>query len=272
MEKFIEESKKIIKNASMNNKLVVFIGAGVSANSGIPMWGELIEKIKSKIDITDPYMDSLKIAQYFYNSRDKKEYYEFLKSELEIDAKPNAIHDKLLELNPQHIITTNYDNLIEEQAYRKGMFYNLVCKDSDLPYTSNNKMIIKMHGDFANRNIVFKEDDYLSYSNNFKLLENYIKSIFSTYTVLFVGYSLSDPDTKSIFQWVKDILGDDLPRPYFLKIDKDEEFDINEYEYYKNKGINVLYYSKINKGLRENIEKDIKEIKNYMGRKTLRFH
>lgn len=161
--------------------------------------------------------------------------------------------------------------MIEQQANQKGMFYDVVSKDSDLPYTPNNKMIIKKHGDFKNRNIVFKEDDYLSYSQNFKLIETYIKSLLSTHTILFVGYSLSDPDIQYIFQWVKDILGNDLPRPYFLKIDKDNEFDINEYQYYKNKGINILYYSKLDEELREKLEENSKEINNSIGKKTLGF-
>ena len=268
MKNFIEESKRIIRNASDNNKLVLFIGAGVSANSGIPLWSELMAKIKRKLDISKDENDYLKLAQYFYNSREKKEYYDFLKSELEINAKPNIIHEKLLELNPQHIITTNYDTLIEEQANKKGMFYNVVAKDSDLPYVSNNKLIIKMHGDFANRNIVFKEDDYLSYSNNFKLIENYVKTIFSSYTVLFVGYSLEDIDTKIIFQWVKDILDKDLPRPYFINVDS--EFNINEYQYYRNKGINLLYYSGLDEELRKSMEENNREIENEIGKKTLR--
>lgn len=170
----------------------------------------------------------------------------------------------MLELNPYHIITTNYDGLIEQQANQKGMFYDVVSKDSDLPYTPNNKMIIKMHGDFKNRNIVFKEDDYLSYSQNFKLIETYIKSLLSTHTILFVGYSLSDPDIQYIFQWVKDILGSDLPRPYFLKIDKDNEFDINEYQYYKNKGIKF-----VKKQNRDDIKYRRKII--YKNRKKYRF-
>lgn len=271
MKKYMEESKRIIQESSKNNKLVIFVGAGVSANSGIPMWKNIIDKIKEKIDISNEEKDSLKIAQYYYNSRDKKEYYEFLESELNINAKPNEIHDKLLELNPYHIITTNYDNLIEQQAIKRGMFYDIVSKDSDLPYTPNNKMIIKMHGDFKNRNIVFKEDDYISYSRKFKLIETYIKSLFSTHTILFVGYSLSDPDVHYIFQWVKDILGNDLPRPYFLKIDKENKFDINEYQYYKNKGINILYYSEIDEKLRGKLEESSNEIDNLMGKKTLSF-
>ena len=171
MEQYLEESKKIIKNSSKNNKLIIFVGAGVSANSGIPLWSNVIKKIKDKIDISDEENNFTKIAQYYYNSRGKKEYYEFLESELNVDANPNIIHDKLLELNPYHIITTNYDDLIEKESRKKGMFYDVVSKDSDLPYTPNNKMLIKMHGDFNNKNIVFKEDDYLSYSQNFKLIE-----------------------------------------------------------------------------------------------------
>ena len=205
MEEFIKESKKIIQRSIYNNKLVLFIGAGVSANSGLPLWKDLIEKIKKKIKVSDNFNDYLKIAQYYYNSRGEKEYYDSLKEELEVEASPNNIHEALLDMNPCHIITTNYDDLIEKEARKKGMFYDVVAKDTDLPYTPNNKMIIKMHGDFKNRNIVFKEDDYLSYSNNFKLIENYIKSLFSTNVVLFVGYSLGDTNVQLIFQWIKDI-------------------------------------------------------------------
>jgi hypothetical protein len=270
MEEFIKESKKIIQRSIYNNKLVLFIGAGVSANSGLPLWKDLIEKIKKKIKISDDLNDNLKIAQYYYNSRGEKEYYDFFKEELDVEVSPNNIHEVLLDMNPCHIITTNYDDLIEKEARKKGMFYDVVSKDTDLPYTPNNKMIIKMHGDFKNRNIVFKEDDYLSYSNNFRLIENYIKSLFSTNIVLFVGYSLEDANVKLIFQWIKDILGKDLPKPYFLKIDNiDSEIDINEFEYYKNKGINILYYSQIAKNLGVNIKSETIGEKTYNAVKYL---
>ena len=37
----------------------------MSANSGIPMWKNIIEKIKRKIDISNNESDYLKIAQYY---------------------------------------------------------------------------------------------------------------------------------------------------------------------------------------------------------------
>lgn len=274
MEKFIEESKKIIKRAAENNKLVVFVGAGVSANSGLPSWNDIVNDIKEKIGYSNNKKeDNTIIAQYFYNARGKKEYYDFLNSKLNISVSPNEINDKILDLNPYHIITTNYDDLIEKQAEIKGMFYDVVAKDADLPYTPNDKMIIKMHGDFTNRNIVFKEDDYLSYSTNFKLIENFVKSLFATHTILFLGYSLADPDIKYIFKFVKDILSNDLPKPYFLKIEDetDEKIDFNEYQYYKNMGINILYYSQIDSNIRNSLENKITSIQHYKGKKTLAF-
>ena len=32
-----------IQEASKQDKLIIFVGAGVSTNSGVPMWGKLIE-------------------------------------------------------------------------------------------------------------------------------------------------------------------------------------------------------------------------------------
>ena len=38
--------KNIIKEAINQNKLAIFVGSGVSKNSNLPDWGELIENIK----------------------------------------------------------------------------------------------------------------------------------------------------------------------------------------------------------------------------------
>ncbi|MED4452506.1 SIR2 family protein [Metabacillus fastidiosus] len=240
----------MIREAIDNNKLIVFVGAGVSVNSGLPSWWDLIEKFTFGIGLATRNIsqdDYLKIPQYYFNARGNKEYYDLITKVFNISAKPNPIHSALLELKPCHFITTNYDELIEDSAREKGIFYDVVSKDEDLPYTPNNNMIIKMHGDLNNKNIVLKEDDYLSYSTNFKLIEHYIKALLSTHVVLLVGYSLNDTNVKLIFQWVKDILKKDFQPAYFLNIDENDSIDILEFNYYKNRGVNILNYSQIAK-------------------------
>lgn len=246
MNYYIKESKKVIKNAMNNNKLVIFVGAGVSMNSDYPSWENLVREFARGLGYSKDKLkkltndDYLKIPQQYYNLRGKKEYYSLINDFFNVKANPNVIHDLIFKFNPNYIITTNYDRLIEKSAEEKGMFYDVVSRDEDLSYTQNDKMIIKMHGDFTHNNIVLKEEDYLSYSSNFKLIENFIKSLFSSNVVLFIGYSLSDINVKMIFQWVRNILKEDFQPAYF--IETDAEYNHLQFEYYKNRGINIINY------------------------------
>lgn len=244
---FLDTSIKKIKEASENNKLVIFVGAGVSANSGTPTWNELIREFAK--DLGEFNVDNspdlyLKIPQYYFNERGEKEYFEKLNEVfLKKKYKSNPIHKEIFKLKPTHIITTNYDTLLEEAAIEEGQFFHTVKHDLDLPYDTFNKNIIKMHGDFENRNIVLKEDDYLNYSSNFTLIESYIKSLIATNTVLFIGYSINDTNFNLIFQWVKNILNNHFQPAYLIESSK--SYSRMEQSYYKNRGINILYYNEI---------------------------
>jgi len=250
MDSFIKESKKIIRKAMNNNKLVIFVGAGVSANSGLPSWKDLVNEFRKGIGLKENELsddDYLKIPQYYYNLRKEKEYYELINEVFNVNAVPNILHDLIFQFNPTTIITTNYDELIEERAEEKGLFYDVVSRDKDLPYTQNDKMIIKMHGDLKYNNIVLKEEDYLSYSSNFKLMENYIKSLLSSNVVLFIGYRINDINMKIIFQWVKDILKNDFQPAYFINTSAKKDNNNIQFDYYKNRGINILNYNEAEK-------------------------
>ncbi|BDQ29679.1 hypothetical protein ASB7_15160 [Helicobacter ailurogastricus] len=55
------------------------------------------------------------------------------------------------------------------------MFFDIIKTDSDVGKSMGFSKLIKMHGSLDKRNIVFREKDYLEYSQNFPLIENYIK-------------------------------------------------------------------------------------------------
>lgn len=237
------EDRRIIKQAIDDNKLVIFVGAGASRDSGVPLWQKAIEKIYDKLGATIINKDeTLKIPQIYYNERGEKEFNELIKDIFKFDdKKPNKIHDCIVKLKPCHVITTNYDDFLEKAFINNGEFLDVIQQDSDIPYCKNGRMIIKMHGGFINNNFVLKEDDYLNYSQNFSLIETYIKALVTKNVVLFIGYSYNDPDTKQIFNWVKNILGNNFQRSYFL--DGKNGFDLHTVNYYKNLGINIIYSS-----------------------------
>lgn len=243
---FIKESIRILHEAYKSRKLVLFVGAGVDVDSGLPLWSDAIKKFCAYMNLSDKDTDNLRIPQYYYNSRGKKEYVELCRDifcfnrELEI----NDIHKKIVDFNVNTIITTNYTNFLEREMTDRGYIYRTICQDRDLVYTKNENLIIKMHGDFEHGNFVLKEDDYLNYSKNFRLIETFVKSIIAKNVVLLIGYSFSDPDVKQLFSWVKDILGNDFQQAYMLEGFKD--YDENVFDYYKNLGVNILYIKKFN--------------------------
>ena len=266
LKNFTLTSIKNIQKAIENNKLVIFVGAGVSRNSGIPTWAELIKELAKDLGIKAKGTDSkgnevfsndefLKIPQYYFNERKEKEYYSKVKEVLDKEFQPNEIHKMIFELNPTHIITTNYDNLLEQQAnrFQTKRKYCKAANDIELATAPNCNFIIKMHGEFDN--IVLKESDYDSYSNNFKLTETYIKGLFATHTILFVGFSADDSNVRRILQWIKDIIGDKHQPAYLIDVNNhnnitEEEFRI-KFEYYRNQGIFTLYKTQIENEIEE---------------------
>ncbi|MCD7809820.1 MAG: SIR2 family protein, partial [Erysipelotrichaceae bacterium] len=111
------------------------------------------------------------------------------------------MNDLIVSFHPEHIITTNYDHLLD------NYHYEVIKNDSDLLKASSSHYLIKMHGDIDDiTQIIFKEDDYLSYSQTHSIMELFIKSLLIDHTFLFVGYSLNDYNLKTFLSWI-DYLG-----------------------------------------------------------------
>ncbi|ECV4472666.1 hypothetical protein DML64_21655, partial [Salmonella enterica subsp. enterica serovar Heidelberg] len=167
-----------ILRAKDEESLAIFVGAGVSKSSEtktikMPSWGDLIDALISDLNIKDE-SDYLKIAQLYYLTFGEHLYYKRIKDFFPENVPHSKIHDLIFKLNPHSVITTNWDTLLEAAINAKSYFYNIISSDKDLMKSYLGKKLIKMHGDFKNHNIVFKEDDYLNYSFNFPLIENYV--------------------------------------------------------------------------------------------------
>ncbi|ENR2985845.1 SIR2 family protein [Acinetobacter baumannii] len=228
-----------IIEAKKNNKLAFFIGAGFSKNSEttfkkIPLWSDLINDLKKSLNL-EYETDFLKIAQLYYLKYGEYQYYNKLKKYFEINLEPSEVHKRLFNLLPNLIVTTNWDCLLEHTATEEGLTYDVIVNDVDLVKSSYFHKIVKMHGDFQHHNIVFKEDDYLKYAEEFPLIENYIKSILSTHVVVFIGYSYSDVDLKLITKWIETKSKVTPPKYLFSS-----RYNEAEASYLKNHGIQFL--------------------------------
>lgn len=227
-----------IQEAAKQGRLVIFAGAGVSNNSGVPTWSDLTKELKTECGIENEN-DDLKIAQLYKDARGEKEYLDKVKAFLKHrHVIPNEIHKAILTLKPCHIITTNYDDLFEQEIQNEYKQYSVVRKDSDIPRMSYPNSLIKMHGDFDSDNIVLTESDYYNYNKTFPLTHSFVLSLFASKLVIFVGFSFTDLNLKMILNEIQTNLQGDMQRAYLIADTKPDQLINN---YYEKKGINVVY-------------------------------
>jgi SIR2-like domain len=245
METINKEHFKTIRKAIENNKLAVFVGSAVSFDSKLPSWGELIESMTKSLELSGNN-DYLKIAEHYYLEYGRNTYYNKINDFFPSGSQPNDLHDLILSLKPQHIVTTNWDNLLEKSISKKGELYFTVTTDHELASSPSSKLLVKMHGDLSHRNIVFKESDYLSYSDNFPLIENFVKSLFSTHVVIFIGYSISDFNLNQILKWIKNRTNDAPPSFSILTSSK---INLSELNYLRGKGVYPLTIQSVDESI-----------------------
>ena len=230
------------------DKLVIFVGAGVSKNSGLPTWGQLVQAFAEKIDYptngrlaTEEY---IRIPQYYYcldESEGHSSYYSLIKSMLPEDIAPNLLDELIAALRPKHIVTTNFDTLLDQVARD----YEVIRDDKDLMTGISSHYLLKLHGDIRQpEKLVFKEDDYLHYSHTHRLMETFLKSLLIDHVFLFVGYSLNDYNLKTFVSWIEYIAEEmhvkqKMHRNYFLSSSLHAGRDYLR-KYYEGKGLEVI--------------------------------
>lgn len=266
-------------------KLVIFVGAGVSRNvKGMPGWSELVWEMAKEIGYSkcsnctkrDTCTDScplaqnlsndeyLKIPQYMYNS-DPPKYKDILNKNISHKKINAPLSSVIFDINPVHIITTNYDHLLEDSENELRTQYDVIKNDADLLKSEKSKYIIKMHGDIDEPDkIVLKEQDYLNYSQNHVLIEMFVKSLLVDHTVLFLGYSLNDYNVKQIISWINymrlqndNTLKGDGSIGYIIL--DDPKIDETQEKYFENNKIEIININKIQPVL--HIPEELEELK-----------
>lgn len=204
---FEKEIDRLV-NSNQNNSLVIFVGSGISLDSHLPKWEDIINDMyKSLYDkklSRELYSDEyLTIPQKLYDFDAKKYKKKFTDAFNDIDENPNKLDDLIVSLKPDHIITTNYDHLLEKSLIKQELDYKYGVVYDDETFINKaqkyDHYLIKMHGDLDDfDSIVLKENDYLNYENKRPFTSNYINNLLATHIFLFVGYSMSDYNFKII--------------------------------------------------------------------------
>lgn len=225
----IPEIPTKIKSAVSDEKLVVFIGAGVSRIIGCFGWKELADYLvdisyekkllnhweQGRLKNNDPR----KIISILKNVLEPCDYERALEESLQSEAElleEFPIYKHLVKLRSIYI-TTNIDTYFDS-FFEQSRVY---IKPSQFKAENvKQNTLFKLHGSITeHQSVIFTTQDYISHYNRNEL-KNFLKGIFnSDYTVLFVGYSVAELE---ILDYV--LLKSDFEKPQDNKLKEAKHF------------------------------------------------
>ncbi|MFF3286470.1 SIR2 family protein [Streptomyces sp. NPDC003023] len=201
---------------------VVFVGAGLSKGAGLPDWQGLIDGLVEELPDCPPGADHRDIAAYYELEYGRNRLVQRIRDRLDtLHLQPTRVHQALAALPVQLLVTTNFDDLLE-QAYRSERKpYTTVTRAVDAGFWSSDRtQIVKIHGDLAiPESIVITSGDYEGITTDRPTLIRLLGATLQTRTVLFLGYSLSDPDLRILLRQLRQESGDYARNLYSVQFD-----------------------------------------------------
>jgi hypothetical protein len=188
--------------AVFSGNAAIFVGAGLSMGAGYPGWNELLEEPRTSLGVLEDFDDLPLLAQYYVQATPggQPALSNHILAALDaVDPQPSEGFRLLRELDVDDIWTTNYDCLIEKSITDARV---IVCEDDlRLRHLPQRRRITKMHGSLSVEkptswlaDPVITRSDYEQYELNHPRLWAMLKATYLTKSMLFLGFSFTDPN------------------------------------------------------------------------------
>jgi hypothetical protein len=210
---------------------ILFAGAGLSMNLGLPSFKQLIGKLADDLKF-DPDLfylsgDYLTLAEYYCLQKGSlgplRSWMDTTWHDSRIDIRQSKIHKAIVNLRFPLIYTTNYDRWIEKAFEAEGVRYAKIANVADIARTNGAPtQIVKLHGDFDDdSSIVLTESSYFDRLSFESPLDIKLRSDVLGRTILFIGYSLTDVNIRYLLyklhrQWQSSTYEHARPRSYIF--------------------------------------------------------
>ena len=196
--------------------VVLFVGAGLSMNMGLPSWQQLMEKVAEELGydsdvLIHPDADYLQIAEYYTLSQQGiSKLQSWLQKEWEVDDKRlanSSVHQRIVDLDFPFIYTTNFDAHIERAfELRNKKFCKIVTVSDFVQASIDSPHIVKFHGDLGvEDSLVLTESQYFNRLSFESPLDIKFRSDMIGRSILFVGYSLKDINLRVLLYRIQKI-------------------------------------------------------------------
>ncbi|UEM02393.1 SIR2 family protein [Skermanella rosea] len=239
-------------HALKDRRAILFAGAGVSINAGLPPWRELIARMGREFGFDEGLryglgVDYPVLAEYY---RLRQGSIGPLRSWMDRNwcvseqrIRESKVHELIVQLDFPIIYTTNYDRNLEVAYALYDRDFIKVINARDMAKTVEGvTQIIKFHGDFDDdQSLVITESDYFRRLSFDSPLDIKFRSDAFGKTILFIGYSMHDMNIRLLLHrlwqtWRQSGYEVDRPQSFVFMIERNpvEEAVLNQW------GIRVL--------------------------------
>ncbi len=216
---------------------VLFVGAGLSRAAGYPGWRGLMETVVREtiesvaVDSARGELSALLEAGRYAEVADqcremlgRSRFAALLRTQLAKPVSPpDATHRPIVQTPYAAIVTTNFDTLLED-AYS-------LWSDKGVPKCPTGAQlgrhgtllldraffILKAHGTIHDAaSLVFTSEDYRRITHANPAFQSMMAAILLSHAVVFVGYSLSDPNFRLLLESQLSVFGTQAPPRYAL--------------------------------------------------------
>jgi len=223
----IDDTPKELTEALQERRCAVFVGAGLSVAAGYPNWEHLLNGlIDTCLKLKDIHADQARelkamvatkeagnllmtaqeLSDRFGRERFLGELVKVFGDETKV---PSSAHKELARIPFDLAITTNYDRLLERTYAKPGIIPSTYTHSNAPDFVDalwrKKFFVLKAHGDVDRKSeIVITERDYRDIIFRSQGYRSGVAAVFTTKTVLFVGVSLTDPETKLLLAYLHD--------------------------------------------------------------------
>jgi hypothetical protein len=252
----------LIKHVAQQNSMA-FVGAGLSAGLGLPSWPQLIRQMidwcegqgirlpnKSDIEyLLDEKKDLLAAANALRAKMGDDKYRQFLAEVfLRSDLESTELHETLAKIPFLAVATTNYDPLVED-GHRKvhpgeafDVFTHVDHEQLGTALNAKRYFVLKAHGTIEHpETIILDSKDYSSLFFKSESYRTFLRAMFLQRTVLFLGFSMTDPELLFLLKELRAIFDGHTPTHYALMdVSKTRQIELEQFE--EEYGVKIISY------------------------------
>jgi tetratricopeptide (TPR) repeat protein len=217
---------------------ILFVGAGSSCRVGYPGWGQLLDDVAQTVVAKNPAaeadmraiknVDVLIRASKYSSQMGATPFADYVAGRFAPRSPQfSEFHLDLVGLPFQHVITTNYDNVLEaaHQSARGTPAESLDfdgsadCQRflSQCTQAGYDRRYLHLHGSAARpSSIVLTREHYNSLYIQNNLITLLSRGVFLVHRVVFIGFSMSDADFMQQLQELAGLLQLAAPRHFAL--------------------------------------------------------